>query len=117
MQLLNHVFLARQRTHQPEQQMNFHLGKSMNCPMRLGLSETTCPQRLREQNPVKVVFVLYDSEPSRSCNCLCPLFLLVLQAIYVTIHVRTPSIYSSSLYSTTVLFKYNLVVARNVFSV
>jgi hypothetical protein len=31
----------------------------MNCPMRLGLSDTTCPQRLREQNPVKVVFVLY----------------------------------------------------------
>jgi hypothetical protein len=77
MQLLNHVSLARQRTHQPEQQMNFHLGKSMNCPMRLGLSKTTYPQRLREQNPVKVVFVLYDSKPSRSCSRLCPLFLLV----------------------------------------
>jgi hypothetical protein len=77
MQLLNHVCLARQRTHQPKQQMNFHLGKSMNCSMRLGLSETTCPQRLREQNPVKVVFVLYDSEPSHSCSRLCPLFLLV----------------------------------------
>jgi hypothetical protein len=49
----------------------------MNCPMRLGLSKTTCPQRLREQNPVKVVFVLYDSEPSRSYSHLCPLFLLV----------------------------------------
>jgi hypothetical protein len=36
MQLLNHVSLARQQTHQSEQQMNFHLGKSMNCPMRLG---------------------------------------------------------------------------------
>jgi hypothetical protein len=58
--------------------MNFHLGKSMNCPMRLGLSETTCPQRLREQNLVKVVFVFYDSEPSRSYSCLCPLFLLVI---------------------------------------
>jgi hypothetical protein len=58
--------------------MNFHLGKSINCPMRLGLSETTCPQQLREQNPVKVVFVLYDSEPSRSCSRLCPLFLLVV---------------------------------------
>jgi hypothetical protein len=58
--------------------MNFHLRKSINCPMRLGLSEMTCPQRLREQNPVKVVFVLYDSEPSRSCSCLCPLFLLVM---------------------------------------
>jgi hypothetical protein len=45
--------------------------------MRLGLSETTCPQRLREQNPVKIVFVLYDSEPNRSCSRLCPLFLLV----------------------------------------
>jgi hypothetical protein len=62
--------------------MNFHLGKSMNCPMRLGLSETTCPQRLREQNPVKVVFVFYDSEPSRSCSRLCPLFLLVLASYY-----------------------------------
>jgi hypothetical protein len=41
--------------------MNFHFGKSMNYLMRLGLSETTCPQRLREQNPVKVIFVLYDS--------------------------------------------------------
>jgi hypothetical protein len=50
----------------------------MNCPMRLGLSETTCPQRLREQNPVKVVFVLYDSEPNHSCSRLCPLFLLVM---------------------------------------
>jgi hypothetical protein len=79
-QLLNHVCLARQRTHQPEQQMNFHLGKSMNCPMRLGLSETTCPQRLREQNPVKVVFVLYDSKPSRSYSRLCLLFLLVIEA-------------------------------------
>jgi hypothetical protein len=78
MQLLNHVSLARQRTHQPEQQMNFHLGKSMNCPMRLGLSKTTCPYQLQEQNPVKVVFVFYDSEPSRSCSRLCPLFLLVL---------------------------------------
>jgi hypothetical protein len=45
--------------------------------MRLGLSETTCPQRLQEQNPIKVVFVLYDSKPNRSCSCLCPLFLLV----------------------------------------
>jgi hypothetical protein len=48
--------------------------------MQLGLSETTCPQRLREQNPVKVVFVLYNSEPSRSYNRLCPLFLLVTLA-------------------------------------
>jgi hypothetical protein len=78
MQLLNHVSLARQRTHQPEQQMNFHLGKSMNCPMRLGLSEMTCPYQLQEQNPVKVVFVFYDSEPSPCCSRLCPLFLLVL---------------------------------------
>jgi hypothetical protein len=68
--------------------MNFHLGKSMNCPMRLGLSEMTCPQRLREQNPVKVVFVLYDSELSRSCSCLCPLFLLVIvQAIVIIVDV------------------------------
>jgi hypothetical protein len=36
-----------------------------------------CPKRLREKTPVKVVFVLYDSEPSRSCSRLCPLFLLV----------------------------------------
>jgi hypothetical protein len=46
--------------------------------MRLGLSEMTCPYQLQEQNPVKVVFVFYDSEPSRSCSRLCPLFLLVL---------------------------------------
>jgi hypothetical protein len=52
----------------------------MNCPMRLGLSETTCPQRLREQNPVKVVFVLYDSEPNHSYSRLYPLYLLVVQA-------------------------------------
>jgi hypothetical protein len=57
--------------------MNFHLGKSMNCRMRLGFSETTCPQRLQEQNLVKVIFVLYDSEPNHSCSRLCPLFLLV----------------------------------------
>jgi hypothetical protein len=76
--------------------MNFHLGKSMNCPMRLGLSETTCPQQLQEQNPVKVVFVFYDSEASRSCSCLCPLFLLVGIALQhfiipfgdVTTHIR-----------------------------
>jgi hypothetical protein len=66
--------------------MNFHLEKSMNCPMGLGLSETTCPQRLREQNPVKVVFVLYDSEPSRSCSRLCLLFLLVI----ISLNERKP---------------------------
>jgi hypothetical protein len=57
--------------------MNFQVGFLMNCPMQLGLSDMTYPQRLREQNPVKVVFVLYDSEPSRSYSRLCPLFLLV----------------------------------------
>jgi hypothetical protein len=50
----------------------------MNCPMQLGLSETACPERLWEQNPIKVVFVLYDSEPNCSCSRLCPLSLLVL---------------------------------------
>jgi hypothetical protein len=49
----------------------------MNCPMRLGLSNTTCPQRLQEQNPIKVVFVLYDSKPSRSPSHKSPVFLLV----------------------------------------
>jgi hypothetical protein len=49
----------------------------MNCPMRLGLSNTTCLQRLREQNPIKVVFVLYDSEPNRSPSRKSPIFLLV----------------------------------------
>jgi hypothetical protein len=77
MHLLNHIPLARQRIHQLEHQMNFHLWKLMNCPMWLGLSNTTCLQWLREQNPIKVVFVSYDSEPSHSCSRLCPLFLLV----------------------------------------
>jgi hypothetical protein len=45
--------------------------------MRLGLFDTTCPQRLREQNPVKVVFVLYDSEPSRSPSRKSLVFLLM----------------------------------------
>jgi hypothetical protein len=75
--LLNHVPLARQRTHQPEQQMNFHLGKSMNCPIQLALSDTTCPQRLWESNPVEVVTCPLPVRPSRSSSRLCPLFPLV----------------------------------------
>jgi hypothetical protein len=72
--------LPPQRPHQHKWQMNFQVGFLMNCPMQLGLSDTTCPQRMQEQNPVKVVFVLYDSEPNRSCSRLCPLFLLVIVA-------------------------------------
>jgi hypothetical protein len=50
----------------------------MNCPMQLGLSDTTYPQRLQEQNPIKVDFVLYDSEPSHSPSRKSPVFLLVI---------------------------------------
>jgi hypothetical protein len=57
--------------------MNFHIGKSMNCSMQLGLSDTTCPQRLQEQNPIKVVTSPLRLKPSRSCSCRSPLFLLV----------------------------------------
>jgi hypothetical protein len=78
MHLLSHVPLARQRTHQSKQQMNFHVGKLMNCPMRLGLFGTTCPQQLWEQNPVKVVFCPLRLKTSRSYSRLWPLFLLVL---------------------------------------
>ena len=45
--------------------------------MRLGLSDMTCPQRLREKNPVKVIFVLYDSKPNHSPSYKSPIFLLV----------------------------------------
>jgi hypothetical protein len=61
----------------------------MNCPMRLGLSTTTCPQQLREQNLVKVVFVLYDSEPSRSPSRKSPIFLLVILT-YFLINRKNP---------------------------
>jgi hypothetical protein len=74
---LTQLQLPPQRPHQHNWQMNFQVGFSMNCPMRLGLSDTTCPQRLWEQNPIKVVFVLYNSEPSRSPSCKSPVFLLV----------------------------------------
>jgi hypothetical protein len=49
----------------------------MNCPMRLGLSNTTCPQQLREQNPVKVIFCPLRLRTSRSSSRKSPLFLLV----------------------------------------
>jgi hypothetical protein len=50
----------------------------MNCPMRLGLFDTTCPQRLREQNPVKVVFCPLRLRTSRSSSHKSPLFLLMI---------------------------------------
>jgi hypothetical protein len=75
--LMTQLQFLPQQPHQHKWQMNFQVGFSMNYPMRLGLSDTTCPQRLREQNPVKVVFVLYDSEPSRSSSRKSPVFLLV----------------------------------------
>jgi hypothetical protein len=55
--------------------------------MRLGLSDTTYPQRLREQNPIKVVFVLYNSESSRSPSRESPVFLLV--TIFVGYNVES----------------------------
>jgi hypothetical protein len=70
--------LLPQRPHQHKWQMNFQVGFSMNCPMRLGLSDTTCPQRLREQNPVKVVSYSLRLRTSRSSSRKSPLFLLVL---------------------------------------
>jgi hypothetical protein len=58
--------------------MKFQVGFSMNCPMRPGLSNTTCPQWLWEQNPVKVVSCPLRLRTSHSSSRKSPLFLLVV---------------------------------------
>jgi hypothetical protein len=70
--------LLPQQPHQHKWQMNFQVGFSMNCLMRLGLSDVTCPQRLREQNLVKVVFCPLRLRTSHSSSRKSPLFLLVI---------------------------------------
>jgi hypothetical protein len=75
--LMTQLQLPPQQPHQHKWQMNFQVGFSMNCPMRLGLSDTTCPQWVQEQNPVKAVSCPLRLRISRSSSCKSPLFLLV----------------------------------------
>jgi hypothetical protein len=70
--------------------MNFQVGFSMNCPMQLGLSNTTCPQRLQEQNPIKVVSCPLRLRTNRASNRKSPLFLLVLHATILNQLARPP---------------------------
>jgi hypothetical protein len=58
----------RQRPRHQEPLTNFQVGLWMTCPKRLEMPNTTCPQRLSQSKPMKVVLVQDDSKQSRLCS-------------------------------------------------